>query len=51
MDEQQKEELKRKITILMEESQSQQFNTRGGYVDLRRLEYYLHQLINELPTE
>lgn len=48
MDEQQKEEIKRKITNLLDRSESQQMNTRGGRIDLRRLEYYLHQLIDNI---
>lgn len=51
MDDKQKEELKKNISILMKKSESQQVNTKGGRVDLRRLEYYIHQLIDEIYSE
>jgi hypothetical protein len=48
MDEQQKEELIRKIEEIFNNAAASQGNTRGGYIDLRRLEGYILQVLEDI---
>jgi hypothetical protein len=48
MDATEKEELKEGISSIIEGAAISQVNTRGGYVDLRRLEQYLLEFIDDV---
>jgi len=48
MDATEKQEIKDGISSIIEEAARSQINTRGGYVDLRCLEQYLLEFIDEI---